>query len=146
MKCLIQRVSSASVMVAGEVVGKINCGMLVFVGFEKTDDDDRFDYHLRKLVGLRIFEDDQGKMNLSIKDVDGSLLVVSQFTLAGDCKKGMRPGFDNAKPPEEAKAMYERFVERLRSESGVTIETGRFGAMMDVALVNDGPVTFMLEN
>ena len=145
MKCLIQRVSQASVTVENKIIGKIANGMLVLVGFEKTDDDSKFEYHLRKLTGLRIFEDAQGKMNLSIKDTGGAFLLVSQFTLAGDCKKGMRPGFDNAKPPLEAEAMYERFVKRLREESGLKVETGRFGAMMEVSLINDGPVTFMLE-
>ncbi len=146
MRVLLQRVSSASVTVADSVIGSIGHGMLLLVGFSKGDDANKLDYHLKKLSTLRIFSDDEGKMNRSIQDVDGAFLVVSQFTLAGDCRKGTRPSFDSALPPDEAKALYDSFVTHLRSATPCSVATGEFGAMMDVALVNDGPVTFLLEN
>lgn len=146
MKTVLQRVSQASVTVDGQVIGQIGQGILVLFGVEKDDDDSKLDYHLGKLLRLRIFADENDKMNRSVQDIGGGLLIVSQFTLAGDCKKGNRPGFDNAKAPVEAERMYNLFVEKLRQESGLTVETGSFGAMMQVALINDGPVTFLLEN
>lgn len=146
MKSVIQRVTQASVTVDNQVIGQIGRGILVLFGVEKSDDESQLDYHIGKLLRLRIFADENGKMNRSIQDIGGELLIVSQFTLAGDCRKGNRPGFDNAMPPAEAEQMYNRFVDRLRLESGLTVETGAFGAMMQVSLVNDGPVTFLLEN
>lgn len=146
MKSVLQRVSSASVTVDGNTVGQIGRGILVLFGVEKTDTEAQLDYHIKKLLSLRIFPDEAGKMNLSIRDIGGELLVVSQFTLAGDCRKGTRPSFDTAMPPAEAERMYNRYVDRLFAESGLTVETGSFGAMMQVSLVNDGPVTFLLEN
>lgn len=147
MKSVLQRVSQASVTVEGAVVGEIGRGLLILFGVEKTDTAEQLDYHVKKILNLRIFEDEAGKMNRSVQDIGGGVLVVSQFTLAGDCKKGNRPGFDHAKPPAEAEALYEELVRRLRTEAGGTsIQTGQFRAMMQVALVNDGPVTFILEN
>ncbi len=147
MKSVIQRVSKASVTVEGQVVGQIGPGLLVLFGVEKDDTAAQLDYHVKKILNLRIFEDAQGKMNRSVQEIRGGILVVSQFTLAGDCRKGNRPGFDNAMPPAQAEAMYETLVARLRAEAGeLDIQTGRFRAMMQVALVNDGPVTFLLEN
>lgn len=146
MKCVIQRVTQASVSVNGQVVGQISPGLLVLFGVEKDDDDAKLDYHVGKLLRLRIFADENGKMNRSVQNIQGGLLVVSQFTLAGDCRKGNRPGFDNAKTPAEAERMYQRFVEKLREQSESAVETGVFGADMQVSLVNDGPVTFILEN
>jgi len=146
MKSVLQRVSQASVTVDGQVIGQINRGILVLFGVEKSDEEAKLDYHVGKLLKLRIFPDNNDKMNRSIQDIGGELLIVSQFTLAGDCRKGTRPGFDNAMPPAEAEHMYTKFVERLRQESGLKVETGSFGAMMQVSLINDGPVTFLLEN
>lgn len=130
----------------GQVIGRIGAGVLVLFGVEKGDDEAKLDYHVGKLLKLRLFADEAGKMNRSVQDIGGGLLLVSQFTLAGDCRKGTRPSFDGAMPPAEAELLYNRYVARLRAESGLTVETGAFGAMMQVALVNDGPVTFLLEN
>jgi D-tyrosyl-tRNA(Tyr) deacylase len=146
MKSVLQRVSQASVTVDHQIIGQINQGLLVLFGVEKADDDGKLDYHIGKLMRLRIFADENGKMNRSIQDIGGGLLIVSQFTLAGDCRKGNRPGFDNAMMAAEAEQLYNRFVSRLRQESGLAVQTGAFGAMMQVSLVNDGPVTFLLEN
>src|SRR5262245_7225637 len=142
MKLVLQRVSEAKVTVEGRIVGQIGPGILVLFGVEKGDDDAKLDYHVGKLLKLRIFADEAGKMNRSVQDINGSLLIVSQFTLAGDCRKGNRPGFDNAMPPAEAERMYELFVRKLRNTSTLDVQTGSFGAMMQVSLVNDGPVTF----
>jgi len=117
----------------------------VLLGVGQNDDDQALDYMLEKIIRLRIFEDDQGKMNLSLLDVAGEMLVVSQFTLYGDCRKGRRPGFSDSAPPEKAEALYEKFV-RSAKEKGMPTQTGRFGAMMDVSLVNDGPVTMLLDS
>ncbi len=144
MRLLLQRVSSASVTVAGRVIGAIDRGYLLFVGFTHDDDAARLEWMAEKVQGLRLFPDTEGKMNLGIEDVGGSLLVVSQFTLYGDAQKGRRPSFIAAARPEVAIPLYERFVAMLR-ERGLRVETGEFGAMMDVALVNDGPVTLWLE-
>lgn len=144
MKAVIQRVSSASVVVEERVVGEIGRGILVLLGVEKGDDEGRADWLAEKIVSLRIFSDDSDKMNLSLRDVGGSLLAVSQFTLAGNCAKGRRPSFDSAAPPDEGKRLYDRFVDAVRTR-GVATATGIFQADMQVSLVNDGPVTFILE-
>jgi D-tyrosyl-tRNA(Tyr) deacylase len=145
MRAVIQRVSRAQVSVDGEVCGKIDRGLLVFLGAGKNDTEADADYLAEKIIGLRIFEDDAGKMNLSVKDIGGSLLAVSQFTLYGDVRRGKRPSFDDAAPPEPARRLYEYFVNRVRS-AGLVCETGRFRAMMQVELVNHGPVTILLDS
>lgn len=144
MKALIQRVKSASVTIDGELYSKIGKGLLVFLGVEKEDTVENCEKLSQKVLNLRIFEDENDKMNLSVNDVKGEILVVSQFTLCGDCKKGTRPSFDKAAHPDIAVKLYEDFVEKIRA-SGLKTETGKFRAMMDVELVNDGPVTFMVE-
>lgn len=144
MKALIQRVKSASVSIDGEVYSQIGNGMLIFLGVEKTDAMENAKKLADKLVNLRIFDDEEGKMNKSLIDEHGEILVVSQFTLLGDCKKGTRPSFDKAAPPDKANELYECFV-NLISQYGLTVKTGKFQAMMDISLVNDGPVTFAIE-
>lgn len=144
MKALIQRVKKASVTIDGKLYSSINAGMLVFLGVTKEDEKENAQKLAQKLLALRIFEDENGKMNFSIQDKGLGFLVVSQFTLCGDCKKGTRPSFDSAAAPEKAIPLYEYFVECLRT-SGLKVETGKFQAMMDVELINDGPVTFMLD-
>ena len=144
MRVLLQRVKEASVTVEEEVVGAINAGYLLLVGVTHEDTEEEVNWLADKVTGLRVFEDDQEKMNLSIQDVDGKVLSVSQFTLYGDTLKGRRPAFTQAAKPDIAERLYEKFNERLRTH-GLVVETGKFGAMMDVALVNDGPVTLMLE-
>ncbi|HTQ78638.1 MAG TPA: D-aminoacyl-tRNA deacylase [Thermoanaerobaculia bacterium] len=144
MRLILQRVSSASVTVGEEVVGKIGRGMLVFVGVERGDGPPQVAAAAEKLAYLRIFEDGEGKMNLDLQAVQGSFLIVSQFTLAGSLARGRRPSFDRAAPPAEAAPLVEALVEDLRHR-GFPVETGRFRAQMEVALVNDGPVTFLLE-
>ena len=144
MRVLVQRVSRAEVRVAGAVVGQVGRGLLLLVGFTHFDDEDRIVWMADKVVGLRVFADAGDKMNLSLADVGGGLLVVSQFTLYGDASQGRRPSFIDAAPPERATRLYERFVAVLRAR-GVHAETGVFGAMMEVELVNDGPVTLWLE-
>jgi len=138
-------VKQASVETAGEVVGRIGQGVLVLLGAGKDDTDQDVEYLVEKVLGLRIFEDASGKMNLSVTDIGEEILVVSQFTLYADCRKGRRPSFDKAAPPGLAEDLYESFVERLR-DFGVPVQTGKFGAMMDVHLVNSGPVTLMLDS
>lgn len=145
MRLVVQRVSRASVTIDGEIVGSIGKGLLVLVGIREGDGEKEIEFFADKLVNLRIFPDADDKMNLSLVDVGGEILVVSQFTLYGDCKKGRRPSFIDAAGPDVAIPIYEQFVERLR-QKGVSVETGRFGAMMDVELVNDGPVTLILES
>lgn len=145
MKALIQRVSDASVAVNGDTVGNIGRGILLFLGIEKGDDEREVDHMSTKVMNLRIFEDAGGKMNLSVKDVGGSVLVVSQFTLAADCRKGNRPSFDTAEIPEKAETLYTLFIQRL-VDSGIPVSSGRFGVYMKVSLVNDGPVTFLLDS
>lgn len=144
MKAVIQRVTSASVVVDGETVGAVGQGIMILLGVEKGDDDSKADWLAEKICGLRIFTDEAGKMNLSVQDVGGSLLIVSQFTLAGNCAKGKRPSFDTAAPPDVGKRLYEYFVQVVR-RTGLLVETGIFQADMQVSLVNDGPVTFILE-
>jgi D-tyrosyl-tRNA(Tyr) deacylase len=144
MRALLQRVTRASVVVEGSVVGEIGAGLLILLGVAKPDTVADAGFLVDKIVNLRIFQDAEGKMNRSLLDTGGSLLVVSQFTLYGDCRKGRRPGFDTAAPAEQARALYESFVEIAR-RSGLRVETGVFQAHMEVALVNDGPVTLMLE-
>ena len=144
MKALIQRVKRASVTIDGKLYSSINHGMLVLLGVAKGDEKHNAEILAEKLLKLRIFEDENGKMNKSLIDVNGEMLVVSQFTLCGDCKKGTRPGFDNAAPPDIANELYEYFVMQIK-EAGIRCQTGKFAAMMDVELVNDGPVTFMVE-
>ena len=144
MKALIQRVKRASVTIDGELYSHIGAGMLVLLGVEKGDTQENADKLAEKLAKLRIYEDENEKMNLSIQDVNGEMLIVSQFTLCGDCKKGTRPSFDNSADPQIAKELYENFIKEVKNY-GIKTQTGKFGAMMDVELINDGPVTFMLE-
>ena len=145
MKALIQRVTGAEVTVEGKTVGAIDRGILVLLGVEKGDTDRDLEYIVRKIANLRIFYDNEGKMNLSVKDVSGAVLVVSQFTLSADCRKGNRPSFDNAEESEKANTMYQKAVEHLNNE-GITVSTGEFAAYMQVSLINDGPVTFFLDS
>jgi D-aminoacyl-tRNA deacylase len=144
MRIVLQRVSRARVLIGGRVRGEIGRGLVLLVGFTAEDTEEALRWMSEKVVGLRIFPDREGKMNLSLKEIDGALLVVSQFTLYGDSNRGRRPSFVHAARPEVAIPLYDRFIEILRF-SGRTVETGEFGAMMEVELVNDGPVTLMLE-
>lgn len=144
MRAVIQRVSRASVSVDGKVAGAIGSGLLVLLGVGRNDTEQDAEALARKIIELRVFQDEAGKMNLSLRDTGGSLLVVSQFTLYGDTRKGRRPSFDLAAPPEQARRLYEHFVEAARRQ-GVHVETGIFQAMMSVSLVNEGPVTFLVE-
>jgi len=143
MQGLIQRVTHAKVEVSGECVGAIGKGILLLLGVEKLDDESTADKLLHKVSNYRIFTDDAGKMNLSLKDIEGELLVVSQFTLAADTKKGMRPSFSSAGTPAQAEALYDYFVAQAKAE-GIQVQTGQFAADMQVSLCNDGPVTFSL--
>lgn len=145
MKALIQRVKSAHVKVGPEIIGKINHGWLVLLGVGRGDTGSEIPKLVDKILGLRLFSDQDGKFNLSLIDVGGEVLVVSQFTLYADCSRGRRPGFSEAADPASAKELYERFVEELKSKS-VNVATGSFGADMEVSLVNDGPVTVMLDS
>jgi len=145
MKLVVQRVSSASVSVNDQLVGSIGHGLMVLLGITHEDTREKADALIKKLVGLRIFNDEHGKMNRSILEVQGSLLVVSQFTLYANAKKGNRPSYIDAAPPEIAIPLYDYFIENLRIASELPVETGIFGAMMDVSLVNAGPVTLILE-
>ncbi len=146
MKALVQRVKKASVSVDGEVIGEIGNGLLVFIGVTHGDTEEDAAYLAEKIAHLRIFRDENDKMNLSLLDIGGGALVVSQFTLYGDCRKGRRPGFSDAAEPELADRLYEKFVELLRLQGVRQVETGRFAADMLVKLENDGPVTLMLES
>ena len=145
MRCVVQRVSSASVAVNGQTVGRINKGLMVLVGVAQGDGEKDIQYMADKVPNLRIFEDEQGKMNRSLLEVGGSILAVSQFTLLGDARGGRRPSFIDAARPETANPMYEELVRRLK-EAGLTVETGVFQAEMAVSLVNDGPVTILLDS
>ena len=144
MKALIQRVDRASVTINGKLFSQIGQGLLVLLGVEKGDEKLNADKLAEKLVKLRIFEDENEKMTKSLLDVSGEMLIVSQFTLCGDCKKGTRPSFDKSAPPEIANELYEYFISKIK-EYEVPVQTGKFGAMMKVELVNDGPVTFLIE-
>ena len=145
MRVVLQRVKDAHVDVAGATVGSISTGLLILVGVTSTDTRQDADYLANKIISLRIFPDDEHRMNRSILEVGGSLLVVSQFTLYGDCRKGRRPSFDQAAPPEQARQLYEYFIERLSSRN-IIVQTGVFQAEMQIHLVNDGPVTFVLDS
>lgn len=145
MRVVLQRVSRARVTVDGRVTGEIGRGYLLLAGFRADDDEDRLRWMADKVVGLRLFPDAEGKMNLSLEEVGGGVLIVSQFTLYGDARKGRRPSFVEAAPPEVAIPLYERFVELMRERLPGRVATGEFGAMMDVELVNEGPVTLILE-
>lgn len=144
MKVLIQRVSKASVTIEGNLYSEIGKGILALVGIEKGDTKEQVEKAARKIVNLRIFPDENDKMNKSLIDVNGEMLIVSQFTLCGDCKKGTRPSFDKSAPPDIANELYELFIKEVQNY-GIKTGHGEFGAMMDVALINDGPVTFMIE-
>ncbi len=145
MRAVVQRVGKSQVTVEEEVVGTIDSGLLVLLGVAPGDTSKDVEYLAKKITGLRIFEDDAGKMNLSLEDVGGQMLVVSQFTLYGDCRRGRRPSFVGAAPPDLAEKLYLEFVAAVEF-SGITTATGRFGAMMDVSLVNQGPVTLIVES
>jgi D-tyrosyl-tRNA(Tyr) deacylase len=145
MRAVVQRVSRAQVTVHGEITGKIGLGLLVMLGVGQSDTEADATYLAEKICGLRVFEDDQGKMNRSVHEAGGSVLAVSQFTLYGDVRRGKRPSFDAAAPPEKARALYELFVEQIR-DAGLTCELGRFQEMMSMELVNEGPVTILLDS
>ena len=145
MRIIVQRVNHASVEVDEKVVGDIKKGLLVFIGVGREDDESDLDYMVNKILGLRIFEDEEDKMNLSLEDIQGELLVVSQFTLYGDARKGRRPSFTASAAPDIGEEYYEKFVEKCR-KAGLKVETGIFGADMNVNLSNDGPVTIMIDS
>jgi len=145
MRAVIQRVSSASVTANSEPKGEIDAGILVLLGIHKDDGEPELQWMVNKIINLRIFEDKKGKMNRSLIDTGGAMLVVSQFTLYGDCRKGRRPGYSNAAPPEKAKKYYQQFIDAVKQKQIVTA-SGRFQAHMDVELVNDGPVTLLLDS
>jgi len=144
MKIVLQRVKKASVTINNNLYSSIEAGYLLLFGVEKNDTTEQSDWLINKISLLRCFSDENGKMNLSIKDINGEILIVSQFTLCADIKKGTRPGFDNAMPPKEANEMYEYFVSKMKA-TGIPVKTGVFGADMKVELLNDGPVTFIIE-
>ncbi len=145
MRAVIQRVSRASVTVDSEITGEINSGLLVFLGIHRNDGKKDITWLSDKIVNLRIFKDQDGKMNRSLIDMEKSLLVVSQFTLYGDCRKGRRPGFSAAAPPDHAKNLYQQFIDAI-NQKGITTASGRFQAQMDVELINDGPITLLLDS
>ena len=145
MRAVVQRVSSARVTVDGLMVGEIGSGLLVLLGASCSDGHDDVTYVVRKILGLRVFDNSDGKMDLSVIEVDGAVMVVSQFTLYGDARRGRRPSFDEAAPPKRARPLYDSVVEGIR-DAGLKVVTGEFGAMMDVSLVNNGPVTLLLDS
>lgn len=144
MLTVIQRVSKASVTVENKIIGQINQGLVVLLGVKEGDTEQQIDHLTNKLINLRIFADENGKMNKSLQDINGQVLVVSQFTLYGNCDKGRRPSFEHSEEPERAKELYNIFVQRLK-DNNIVVQTGEFGAMMQVEIHNDGPVTFILE-
>lgn len=146
MRILLQRVSKASVKIEGEISGTIEQGLLLLLGIEAADDEKDLEWLIRKVVNMRIFSDEEGKMNLSVKDIGGEILVVSQFTLHASTKKGNRPSFINTAKPEQAIPLYEQFLKQIKIESGLKVESGEFGADMKVALTNDGPVTIWVDS
>ena len=145
MRAVVQRVKSSSVTVEGKIVGEIGNGLLVFLGIAKPDNSVDADYLANKIINLRIFEDENSKLNRSLLATGGQMLIVSQFTLLGDCKKGRRPSFIHAAGQDQAVKLYERFIEQVR-QNGVSVKTGQFQAMMEVSLINDGPVTLIVES
>jgi len=145
MRAVVQRVSEASVTVDGKITGKTGTGLLVLLGIHQNDTEDKLKWMADKICKLRIFSDDDGKMNRSVTDIEGGILVVSQFTLYGDVRKGTRPSFIESAPPDMAEKMYDNFVDYLKTNSGLNVQTGVFAAMMDVSLINDGPVTIIIE-
>ncbi len=145
MKALIQRVKQAHVDIEGKTVGKISEGILLFLGIEKGDTESDIEYLVKKVSGLRIFEDENRKMNLSLQDINGEILVISQFTLSADCRKGNRPSFDKAELPEKAKEIYLKFIKKI-SEKGFNVQTGEFASFMQVHLINNGPVTILIDS
>jgi D-tyrosyl-tRNA(Tyr) deacylase len=146
MKVVLQRVKKASVEIDSEIAGSINHGLLVYLGIREDDNQEDIDWMIKKMIQLRIFPDENEKMNLNIKDVEGEFLIVSQFTLYASTKKGNRPSFTEAAKPEKAKTLYEEFLEALKSKMGVIIQSGRFGAHMQVSSINDGPLTFIVDS
>jgi D-tyrosyl-tRNA(Tyr) deacylase len=144
MQVVIQRVKDSRVSIGDKLIGKIGKGILVFLGIEKEDTQNDADYLVSKIINLRIFDDPYGKMNLSVKDINGEILVISQFTLLGDCRKGRRPSFANAAEPEKAEILYQYFVSQIKNNA--IVSTGKFQAKMDVYILNDGPVTFLLNS
>ena len=145
MRAILQRVSEASVTTNEQTIGKIGLGWLVLLGFQETDDDEDIEYVCQKVLKLRLFSDEENKFNLSVQDIKGSLLLVSQFTLYGDCRKGNRPSFQNAAPAAKAETLWLKSVQAFK-RSGITVETGQFQANMKISLINDGPVTMILES
>ena len=145
MRAVVQRVRHAAVRVSGDTVGRIGHGLLVLLAASREDGPKEVQWMAQKLPGLRVFSDQDGKMNLSLMQVNGEMLIVSQFTLYGDCRKGKRPSYANAAPPQEAESLYRGFIDAVRSQ-GIPVQEGVFGAMMDVELVNDGPVTLILDS
>lgn len=146
MKIVLQRVSGASVKVKGEIVGEINAGLLLLIGIDEEDEKTDADWLIKKVIDLRIFSDDEGKMNLSVKDISGEILCISQFTLLADYKKGNRPSYIKAAKPEKAIPLFDYFREEIKKQSNLKIESGIFGADMKVSLINDGPVTIVLDS
>lgn len=145
MRAVVQRVKRASCSVNEQIVGKIDKGILLFLGIGGEDEDKDLKYLVDKVLGLRIFSDEEGKMNLSLEDIDGEILIISQFTLYGDVRKGKRPSFTKSAPPDMGERYYEQFIEEVRAR-GIKAETGEFGADMDIELINDGPVTILLDS
>lgn len=145
MQVVIQRVKDSRVSIGDKLISKTGKGILVFLGIEKEDTQNDADYLVSKIINLRIFDDPYGKMNLSVKDINGEILVISQFTLLGDCRKGRRPSFVNAASPEKAETLYKYFVSQIKNNNAI-VSTGKFQAKMDVYILNDGPVTFLLDS